>query len=156
MIQKEYIRPIKGTESIAQSFFSLNDRKGGDSDAENSYIVFDALKGLNPNLARDERIWVYLTHFHCLDFTRKRWLDPGWSDEKLIAGIRAHFFARGSRGFERNNSIASLWWWAFLASRHETKSLRDTLEIFLIYRCTLKLLSAHRFCPLVHEFLSSY
>ena len=131
----EYIRDVKDTDFDQSDVVSLCSERGGSHDAENAFIVYNSLKGMTPYLARDERVWVYLTHVPCLEFTRKRWLRYDANEEDIINDIRSHFFARigGSRAFERNNSVASLWWWAFVSNRYENAPLERTLEAFLTY-----------------------
>ncbi len=131
----DFVRDIDETEVDENDFASLNPERGGAHDAENAFIVFKAMKGMTPYLARDERIWAYLTHTCCLDFTRKRWLRAEQDEEKLSRLIRSHFFARigGDRAFERNNALSSLWWWAYISSHYEKAPLHETLDAFLKY-----------------------
>jgi hypothetical protein len=56
---------------------------------------------------------------------------PGVSKEKKISLIKDHFFAIGARGFERNNAIACLWWWAEIASNYKNAEMKVALEVFL-------------------------
>ncbi len=83
-----------------------------------------------PYLARDSRLWVYLTHTLLLDYSRKRWPIPN-DDEKAVTHIRKHFFANGARGIERDNATSRLWWMANLCDRVDGLSLLDALIIFL-------------------------
>lgn len=79
-------------------------------DAENSIVVYDALKGMTPALAMDERIWTRLSHIEGLDYSRARWLPKTNSDEAFDKGIRKHFFAKGVLGARDDNAISRLWW----------------------------------------------
>ncbi len=92
--------------------------------------VYRALPGLTPYLARDERLWVYLTHIHFLNYSRIRWEIPD-DDERAISHIKTHFFATGARGIERDNAISRLWWMSLICSRVERLSLERTLQVFL-------------------------
>ena len=38
-----------------------------DIDAKNSMIVYNALQGMTPALAMEERIWARLTHIECIE-----------------------------------------------------------------------------------------
>ena len=131
----DHILKIPGTSVDETILAGLEGGGGSSHDAKNSLIIFNALAGMTPYNARDERIWVYFSHFPCLEFSRKRWLDPQSSKEHLIKNIKAHFFARigGNRAFERNNAISSLWWWACIASRYEDAQIDKTLEAFLTH-----------------------
>ena len=132
LLPDEFRRTIRGTNFELADLSSLNPEVGGEHDAENSFIAFTALKDLSPYQARDERVWAYFTHLPCLEYSRKRWLSKSRTKERTLQDIRSHFFARGGhRGFERNNAIACLWWWGFVASRYERASLEETLEAFL-------------------------
>ena len=92
--------------------------------------LFDAMRDIPPYLARDSRLWVYLTHTLLLEYSRERWPIPN-DDEKAIAHIRKHFFANGARGIERDNSASRLWWMANLCNRVDRLNLLDALRIFL-------------------------
>ena len=127
----EHVIAVKETEIDFDSISKLNPQSGGSSDAENALLVFNALHGLTRYLARDERLWVWLTHAPCLNYSRERWIIKGAPKEKQVSLIRDHFFAAGARGFERNNAIASLWWWAEIAARYPHADLKTALEVFL-------------------------
>lgn len=127
----EYVIPVKDTEVNLDLFSKLNPTSGGEVDVQNSLIAFEALKGMNRYLARDERLWVWLTHGPCLEYARKRWLVPGADKSKLKSQVRDHFFAAGARGFERNNAIACLWWWAEIVSHYPNADLETALQVFL-------------------------
>lgn len=81
-------------------------------------------------VAHDERFWVYLTHTLMLEYSRTRWPIP-LDDSKAIRHIEVHFFARGSRGIERNNAASRLWWMGFLCSRTSGLTIQEALECFL-------------------------
>lgn len=127
----EYVIPVKETEVDLDLLNKLNPKSGGEVDVENALLVYDALKGINRYLARDERLWVWLTHGPCLEYARKRWLLEGADKAKLKSQIRDHFFATGARGFERNNAIACLWWWAEIVSHYPNADLKTALQVFL-------------------------
>jgi len=113
---------------VTLSTISCNN--GDHKEVENCELMFNALKELTPYLARDERLWVYLTHTILLNYSRERWPIPLDSD-KAIKHIRSHFFARGARGVERDNAASRLWWMANLCNRVDSLSLREALSAFL-------------------------
>lgn len=92
--------------------------------------IYEAMGTIPAYLARDARLWVYLTHTSLLQYSRKRWPIPQ-DDEKAAAHIRKHFFASDARGIERDNAASRLWWMAALCSRVEGISLNDSLTAFL-------------------------
>lgn len=92
--------------------------------------IFESMGAMPPYLARDSRIWVYLTHTALFDYARKRWPIPT-DDKKAEAHIRKHFFAAGTRGIERDNAASRLWWMAALCNRVEGLTLEESLKAFL-------------------------
>ena len=105
--------------------------KGDDREVENCKIIYEAMGDLSHYLARDERLWVYLTHTDLLEYSRKRWPIPD-DDEKAVKHIGNHFFVvGGGRGFERDNAASRLWWMASLCSRVKGITLEETLAALL-------------------------
>lgn len=92
--------------------------------------IFNAMGTIPPSLARDSRIWIYLTHTALLKYARTRWPIPS-NDEQAEAHIRKHFFAIGTRGIERDNAASRLWWMAALCNRVEGLTLEESLKAFL-------------------------
>ena len=101
-----------------------------DNEVENCILIYNAFDGLTHYLARDSRLWVYLTHTYLLEYTRKRWKIPQ-DTEKAIHHIKNHFFVMGARGFERDNGASRLWWMADLCDRVEGLSLNEALTSLL-------------------------
>lgn len=92
--------------------------------------AFNGLPNLSAYLARDQRLWVYLTHVVLLNYTRQRWPIPE-DKEKAITHIKKHFFASGARGIERDNAISRLWWMASICNKVEGLTLEKSLTAFL-------------------------
>jgi hypothetical protein len=92
--------------------------------------IHEAMGQIPPYLARDSRLWVYLTHTLLLGYSRKRWPIPE-DDEKAVAHIRKHFFATGARGIERDNAASRLWWMATLCGRINGLTMKEALTSFL-------------------------
>lgn len=101
-----------------------------DFEVENCLALHEYLAELSPYEARDERLWTYLTHTTLLEYTRARWPIPQ-EDDKAVAYISAHFFARTNRQIERDNAASRLWWMAHLCTRVEGIAQKDALEAFL-------------------------
>ena len=131
LLVEDRVREIKSVSFDLEPLKNLAHESGGEADAGNAFLVHESLGDMTPYLANDERVWVWFTHGPCLEFTRRRWLGSDGDEEQLAKDVRLHFFARGSRGITRNNAIASLWWWAHIASRYERAELRETLRALL-------------------------
>lgn len=114
-----------------ESKLSLIDCEESDhKEVENCKTMYEAMGNLSPYLARDERLWVYLTHTDLLPYTRKRWPIPD-DDDKAVKHIRNHFFVTGARGYERDNSSSRLWWMVSLCNRVDGLSLKQALTCLL-------------------------
>ncbi len=59
-------------------------------EVENCILMFEGMGDISHYLARDERLWTYLTHALLLNYTRNRWPIPS-DDEKAIKHIKNHF-----------------------------------------------------------------
>ncbi|TDT37718.1 hypothetical protein DES49_2676 [Halospina denitrificans] len=109
----------------------LDGETGGTAaEVANSLVVYRALKGMTPALAREERIWARLTHVECLEYSRKRWLG-GNTDEALDASVGKHFFARTLTETRDDNAIARLWWNARVAEMAAPDSPEAALNTIL-------------------------
>lgn len=102
-----------------------------DEDLKNSIIVYEALEGMTPAIAMDERVWVRLTHIECLDYSRKRWLRIE-DQEKLEGDITKHMFASGRDKIRDDNAISRLWWNAHIAKMIEPSDPKSALEMMLL------------------------
>jgi len=101
-----------------------------DYEVENCEAVYKYLAGLTPYDARDERLWVYLSHTTFLDYARARWPIPA-DDTKAAAHIRLHFFASANRQIERDHAVSRLWWMSHLCRRVPDFSPEETLAALL-------------------------
>ena len=61
-------------------------------EVEELHLMYEAIKDVSYYLARDERLWVYLTHTLLLDYARARWPIPQ-SDERRLNTLKLIFFA---------------------------------------------------------------
>jgi hypothetical protein len=100
------------------------------AEVPNCMGVLAAMPDLTPYDARDERLWVYLTHTTLLDYARQRWPIPD-DDADAEKHIRKHFFANDRRQMERDNAASRLWWMGHLCQRVEGLSLEEALKAFL-------------------------
>lgn len=99
-------------------------------EVENSLAIHNYLENITPYEARDERLWVHLTHTHLLEYARARWPIPA-DDAVAEKHIATHFFARSKRQIERDNAVSRMWWNAHLCTRVSGISQREALEAFL-------------------------
>ena len=118
-------------EELDTSFFGelICTNKAAD-DYENSILMWRNLK-ISPRLAREARLWCYLTHTHGLEYTRARYpLING--NEKDIKSIQAHFLVSNElRGIDRDNALSRLWISAFIASKVEGLDFETALRVLL-------------------------
>lgn len=83
---------------------------GVESELANSMRVGALLNGLTPSLAREERLWIRLSHIEALNYARARWLKDDASDEAILKQVKTHFFAPSLTGCRDDHAIARLWW----------------------------------------------
>ena len=101
-----------------------------DREVENCMLIMDAMGEISHYLARDERLWVYLSHTLLLSYARARWPIPE-DNEAAIGHIRTHFFCNGDRGIERDNAASRLWWQASICSKVSGIPSEEALTCFL-------------------------
>ena len=99
-------------------------------EVESCMLMFEGMGSISHYLARDERLWVYLSHTLLLRYARARWPIPD-NNEAAIKHIKTHFFCMGARGIERDNAASRLWWQASICSRVDGISFEDALRCFL-------------------------
>jgi len=92
------------------SLSNLATEVGAESEIQNSLTVGHALSKLTPTLARENRIWIRLSHVECLGYSRKRWLQADMDDEDVAAAVSKHFFAPTLTGCRDDHAISRLWW----------------------------------------------
>ena len=100
------------------------------ADIDNSLILFQALQGMTPALAREERVWARLTHIECLGYSRDRWLS-GNSGEQLDSQVRIHMFAPGLTAIRDDNALSRLWWNMHIASIADPDNPEGALRLIL-------------------------
>lgn len=79
-----------------------------EAEVANSRIVGNALSHLTPSLARENRIWIRLSHVEALEYSRHRWLAV--RPEHLARNVRLHFFAPTWNACRDDHAISRLWW----------------------------------------------
>jgi hypothetical protein len=123
---------LRGLDGSVQD---SNDRiRTADTDAENSIIVYNSLKGMTPALAMEERVWARLTHIECIEYTRARWFyrAKNFDNSVFDKQVRLHYFASSLNGIRDDNAISRLWWNMYIATllspSSPTKALRFILK----------------------------
>lgn len=79
-----------------------------EAEVANSQIVGNALSHLTPSLARENRIWIRLSHVEALEYSRRRWLAV--RPEHHARNVRLHFFAPAWNACRDDHAISRLWW----------------------------------------------
>lgn len=89
---------------------SLAVDNGSEGEVRNSIVVGRALAGLTPTLARENRLWLRLSHVECLEYSRNRWLNAKSEDVRVERDVRKHFFASTLTACRDDHAISRLWW----------------------------------------------
>lgn len=118
MVDHDLLAQLDGASSTAAA------------DIENSLILYKALKGMTPAMAREERIWTRLAHIECIEYAKARWL-TGCSGEKLEKSIRLHMFAPGLTAIRDDNALSRLWWNIHIASIANPDDPEGALRLML-------------------------
>lgn len=101
------------------------------NEIQNCILMYEGMGNVTHYLARDERLWTYLTHTLLLEYARIRWPIPE-DDEEAVKHIKNHYFCIGARGIERDNASSRLWWMASLCDRANGLSLEESLTCLLL------------------------
>ena len=118
-------------DDFSASFFpDLKKTNNAADDYDNAILLWNNLK-ITPRLAREARLWSYLSHTHGLEYCRARYpLNKGHEND--LKNIRAHFLVTNElRGIDRDNALSRLWVSAFIASKVRDLSFEVALEVLL-------------------------
>ena len=128
----------KGDWRIPLSFdadiSALSELKQGRSpedEIENSLLVGRSLGRLSPTLARENRLWLRLSHIECLEYSRQRWLPLDGDDEKFADKVKTHFFAPTLTGCRDDHAISRLWWNHHIAKQIMPEDPARALKVIL-------------------------
>lgn len=102
-----------------------------ETDLRDSLLIADVLKGLSPSLANEERIWARLSHVEAFDYSKRRWLRDGMSDEDVLGSVEKHFFARTQTRLRDDHALSRLWWNGFIARHCYPENPGRALELLL-------------------------
>lgn len=116
------------------------------SDFENTKIIYNALKHLNPSTASDERLWVGLAHtqlWNFIKYRRKSEIESG--DENDIQN--SFFFMRGNKRSLYVNCISRLWWTGYLTYDEDAEDPYHLTELICknAFASTIVLVSSNNF-----------
>lgn len=109
----------------------LKQGKTPEDEIENSLLVGRVLRDLTPTLARENRVWIRLSHIDCLEYARKRWLSEANSDQELEKSIRKHMFAPTLTACRDDHAISRLWWNYRIAKQMVPENPARALKVIL-------------------------
>ncbi len=101
-----------------------------EGDRAASATLYRALPGMTPALAREERVWVRLSHVECLGYARSRWLRD-LEGEQLDAQVDRHLFGRDLTGIRDDNALSRLWWNMHVAAIADPDDPEGALQLIL-------------------------
>lgn len=94
-----------------------------EADVDNAIKLYDFLHNLDKTQASDKRLWIYLSHVTFREYTMQRWplkttkedlVNNQEARRKAISYISERWFLSGNARSLRRQSIARLWWAAYL------------------------------------------
>jgi len=97
----------------------LKSRGYADLEYQNAKILFEAYKGLTPEDASDERLWVYLTHTTFWNYMKKR--APKFKENGGDYILTHWFLDPLSPKTIARNDVARLWWGAYVTYDEKLK-----------------------------------
>jgi len=100
-------------------------------DLKNSIIVGEALGGLNPAIANEERIWVRLAHIEALEYCRARWIRSA-TEAQQLAEITTHLFASTQTGIRDEHALSRLWWNYEIARICQPDDIKGALQLIVM------------------------
>ena len=108
----------------------LMPERGQEAEVRNSMLVGRALAKLTPSLARENRIWIRLSHIEGIEYSRRRWV-ADVPEAKLAQAVRVHFFAPTWTGCRDDHAISRLWWNHRIASMLMPEAPEDAMTLML-------------------------
>jgi hypothetical protein len=99
-------------------------------DLPNSIIVGEAISGLTPAMANEERVWTRLSHIEAIEYCRARWI-TGRDEAKHEALIINHFFAPTQTGIRDDHALSRLWWNYQVAKTCMPEDIKGALALIM-------------------------
>lgn len=115
---------------IAKDFELKLPDKGNNYDLENSISFYENIKGLNPTIASDPRLWTYLIHSRFWNYMRKRWGIDNLENPKGRLIDRYHVKYLKLETLTRNG-LSRLWWYVHLTKSNKYKDKYKLTRILL-------------------------
>ncbi|WWW36390.1 DUF6339 family protein [Stenotrophomonas rhizophila] len=108
------------------------------SEIENSLVIGHALGHLPPSIARENRLWVRMSHVEGLTYSRARWISDTSTDKKAVANITKHFFAPTLTACRDDHAISRLWWNYHIARHIDSANVGLVLR-HILHRADIRL-----------------
>ncbi|MCI1112768.1 DUF6339 family protein [Stenotrophomonas maltophilia] len=108
------------------------------SEIENSLIVGHALSHISPSIARENRLWVRMSHVEGLPYSRTRWISDSSTDDEAVADIVKHFFAPTLTACRDDHAISRLWWNYHIARHIDSANVGSVLR-YILHRADIRL-----------------
>ncbi|HGM5515980.1 DUF6339 family protein [Stenotrophomonas maltophilia] len=108
------------------------------SEIQNSLIVGHALGHISPSIARENRLWVRMSHVEGLRYSRARWISDDSTEEKCAADIITHFFAPTLTACRDDHAISRLWWNYHIARQIDSENIGSVLR-HILHRADIRL-----------------
>lgn len=108
------------------------------SEIENSLIVGHALGHISPSIARENRLWIRMSHVEGLQYARARWISENSTEEKCSADIIKHFFAATLTACRDDHAISRLWWNYRIAQHIDPRNVGSVLR-YILHRADIRL-----------------
>jgi hypothetical protein len=101
---------------------------------ENAKVLYKSLGGIDRTLASDQRLWAWLAHVPFMEYMSKRWPVADQPKEKRVQYIAQHWFVETQTGRSYlRNSIALLWWGAYMTYDEKRNDPFELTRIFFEY-----------------------
>lgn len=122
------------TIDVATSFekgfeFKYGADKDRSNDEHNASLLHQALPGLTPAQATDQRIWTTLALGEYKDYVLKRWAPA----EGSAYPVEIKIFVKDTRSMMRDHSLARLWWRSHFAAQVARKDCDDPMGLMFEY-----------------------
>jgi len=118
-------------EADTAALSKLKQNKSPESETENSLLVGSIFNKMTPTLARENRVWLRLSHIECIAYSRQRWLNLNDKDGELVKDVRKHFFAPTLTGCRDDHAISRLWWNHHIAKQILPENPERALKVIL-------------------------
>ena len=117
----DYIEPVSAVQ-FDTSINLVPVAKGPLNRADRQALDFyDSLMGMTPDIATDENIWIWMSHFKLHAYSIDRWRRN--SNTNLSNYVKAHWFSDGTaQEFRMRNTAARTWWLAHTAVKAAASS----------------------------------